>query len=167
MKQITILGSTGSIGTSTLSVIENNPDEYQVLALVAGKNANKMAQQCVTFQPKYAVMSDEQSANQLRQLLANTSCKTEILSGSHAINEIAALDEADQVMSAITGVAGLKPTLAAIEKGKRILLANKESLITSGRLFLMRWLNMVQLYCRLIVNITRFIKVYLKLSKKI
>ncbi|MCT8264917.1 1-deoxy-D-xylulose-5-phosphate reductoisomerase [Proteus terrae] len=135
MKQITILGSTGSIGTSTLSVIENNPDEYQVLALAAGKNADKMAQQCLVFQPKYAVMSDEKSANQLKQLLANTSCKTEILSGSHAINEIAALDEADQVMSAITGVAGLKPTLAAIEKGKRILLANKESLITSGRLF--------------------------------
>ncbi|MDM3675446.1 1-deoxy-D-xylulose-5-phosphate reductoisomerase, partial [Proteus mirabilis] len=65
----------------------------------------------------------------------NTSCKTEILSGSNDVNEIAALDEADQVMSAITGVAGLKPTLAAIEKGKRILLANKESLITSGRLF--------------------------------
>ncbi|MGA3695835.1 1-deoxy-D-xylulose-5-phosphate reductoisomerase [Enterobacteriaceae bacterium TYF_5] len=135
MKQITILGSTGSIGTSTLSVIENNPDEYQVLALAAGKNADKMAQQCLAFQPKYAVMSDEKSANQLKQLLANTSCKTEILSGSHSINEIAALDEADQVMSAITGVAGLKPTLAAIEKGKRILLANKESLITSGRLF--------------------------------
>lgn len=135
MKQITILGSTGSIGTSTLSVIENNPDEYQVLALAAGKNTDKMAQQCLAFQPKYAVMSDEKSANQLKQLLANTSCKTEILSGSHAINEIAALDEADQVMSAITGVAGLKPTLAAIEKGKRILLANKESLITSGRLF--------------------------------
>lgn len=135
MKQITILGSTGSIGTSTLSVIENNPDEFQVLALVAGKNATKMAQQCRAFQPKYAVMSDEKSAGELKQLLANTSCKTEILSGSNAVNEIAALDEADQVMSAITGVAGLKPTLAAIEKGKRILLANKESLITSGRLF--------------------------------
>ena len=77
-----------------------------------------MAQQCLAFQPKYAVMSDEKSANQLKQLLANTSCKTEILSGSHSINEIAALDEADQVMSAITGVAGLKPTLAAIEKAR-------------------------------------------------
>lgn len=77
----------------------------------------------------------KKSAGELKQLLANTSCKTEILSGSNAVNEIAALDEADQVMSAITGVAGLKPTLAAIEKGKRILLANKESLITSGRLF--------------------------------
>ena len=109
MKQITILGSTGSIGTSTLSVIENNPDEFQVLALVAGKNATKMAQQCRAFQPKYAVMSDEKSAGELKQLLANTSCKTEILSGSNAVNEIAALDEADQVMSAITGVAGLKP----------------------------------------------------------
>lgn len=135
MKQITILGSTGSIGTSTLSVVENNPDKYQVLALVAGKNANKMAQQCLSFNPKYAVMSDENSANQLKHLLSNTSCKTEILSGNHAINEIAALDEADQVMSAITGVAGLEPTLSAIKKGKRILLANKESLITSGRLF--------------------------------
>ncbi|MGJ3354281.1 1-deoxy-D-xylulose-5-phosphate reductoisomerase [Providencia sp. Je.9.19] len=135
MKRLTILGSTGSIGTSTLSVVRQNPDKFQVLALVAGKNVAEMASQCIEFNPKYASMADESSAQSLRRILSENNCKTEVLSGKEATIELAGLDDADQVMSAITGVAGLLPTLAAIRKGKRILLANKESLITSGRLF--------------------------------
>ncbi|GAB1439799.1 1-deoxy-D-xylulose-5-phosphate reductoisomerase [Providencia sp.] len=135
MKRLTILGSTGSIGTNTLSVVRQNPEKFQVTALVAGKNVAEMAKQCLEFNPKYASMADETSAKALRTILAENNNKTEVLSGKQAAIDLAGLDDADQVMSAITGVAGLLPTLAAIRKGKRILLANKESLITSGRLF--------------------------------
>ncbi|MFD1092330.1 1-deoxy-D-xylulose-5-phosphate reductoisomerase [Providencia vermicola] len=135
MKRLTVLGSTGSIGTNTLSVVRQNPEKFQVLALVAGKNVAEMAKQCLEFNPKYAAMADESSAKALRAILSENNNKTEVLSGKKAAIDLAGLDEADQVMSAITGVAGLLPTLAAIRKGKRILLANKESLITSGRLF--------------------------------
>ncbi|MGG4608890.1 1-deoxy-D-xylulose-5-phosphate reductoisomerase [Providencia sp. Me31A] len=135
MKRLTILGSTGSIGTNTLSVVRQNPEKFQVTALVAGKNVAEMAKQCLEFSPKYASMADEISAKALRIILAENNNKTEVLSGKQAAIDLAGLDDVDQVMSAITGVAGLLPTLSAIRKGKRILLANKESLITSGRLF--------------------------------
>ncbi|EKT53414.1 1-deoxy-D-xylulose-5-phosphate reductoisomerase [Providencia sneebia] len=135
MKRLTILGSTGSIGKSTLSVVRNNLDKFQVIALVAGQNVQELAHQCMEFNPKYASMVDETSAQLLRTILSENNCKTEVLSGRESAIQLAGLDEVDQVMSAITGVAGLLPTLAAIRKGKRILLANKESLITSGRLF--------------------------------
>ncbi|MEY0231502.1 1-deoxy-D-xylulose-5-phosphate reductoisomerase [Providencia manganoxydans] len=135
MKRLTILGSTGSIGTSTLSVVRNNPDKFKIVALVAGRNVAELAKQCLEFQPQYASMADEVSAQELRVILTDNHCKTEVLSGREAAIQLAGLDDVDQVMSAITGVAGLLPTLAAIRKGKRILLANKESLITSGRLF--------------------------------
>ncbi|CDH31801.1 1-deoxy-D-xylulose-5-phosphate reductoisomerase [Xenorhabdus bovienii] len=136
MKRLTILGSTGSIGKSTLSVVRNNLDKFQVVALVAGKNIEIMAQQCLEFHPQYAAMADAHSATVLRQLLQEQGSQTEVLSGREAICDLAALDDVDQVMSAIVGVAGLLPTLAAIRKGKQVLLANKESLITSGRLFM-------------------------------
>lgn len=135
MKRLTVLGSTGSIGTNTLSVVRQNPEKFQILALVAGKNVAEMAKQCLEFNPKYAAMADESSAQALRTILSENNNKTEVMSGKQAAIDLAGLDDADQVMSAITGVAGLLPTLAAIRKGKRILLANKESLITSGRLF--------------------------------
>ena len=135
MKRLTILGSTGSIGTNTLSVVRQNPEKFQIIALVAGKNVTEMAKQCLEFNPKYVSMADELSAKALKTILIENNCKTEVLSGKQAAIDLAGLDDADQVMSAITGVAGLLPTLAAIRKGKRILLANKESLITSGRLF--------------------------------
>ncbi|ENR5390812.1 TPA: 1-deoxy-D-xylulose-5-phosphate reductoisomerase [Providencia rettgeri] len=135
MKRLTILGSTGSIGTNTLSVVRQNPEKFQIVALVAGKNVTEMAKQCLEFNPKYVSMADELSAKALKTILIEHNCKTEVLSGKQAAIDLAGLDDADQVMSAITGVAGLLPTLAAIRKGKRILLANKESLITSGRLF--------------------------------
>ncbi|CDL82193.1 1-deoxy-D-xylulose-5-phosphate reductoisomerase [Xenorhabdus szentirmaii] len=136
MKRLTILGSTGSIGKSTLSVVRNNPEKFRIVALVAGKNVEEMARQCLEFTPQYAAMADEQSANALRQLLLEQGSQTEVFSGKYAICDLAALDDVDQVMSAIVGIAGLLPTLAAIRKGKQVLLANKESLITSGRLFM-------------------------------
>lgn len=136
MKQMTILGSTGSVGTSTLSVVRSNPDDFTVKALVAGRNVDVMAQQCLEFQPAYASMADEASARALRAILAEQGCHTEVLSGQDAAIELAALDDVDQVMSAIVGAAGLLPTLAAVRAGKQVLLANKESLVTCGRIFM-------------------------------
>ncbi|WP_350306754.1 1-deoxy-D-xylulose-5-phosphate reductoisomerase [Photorhabdus viridis] len=136
MKRLTILGSTGSIGKSTLAVVRNHPDKFEITALAAGKNVQVMAEQCLEFKPQYAAMADEVSAKELRQLLIEQGCKTEVLFGEQAACDLAALSDVDQVMSAIVGVAGLLPTLAAIRAGKQILLANKESLITSGRFFM-------------------------------
>lgn len=136
MKQLTILGSTGSIGNSTLSVVRANPELFKVTALVAGRNVREMAQQCLEFSPRYAAMSDEHSAKSLRLLLAEQGSDTEVYSGETAACELAALDDVDQVMAAIVGIAGLPSTLAAIRAGKQVLLANKESLITCGKLFM-------------------------------
>ncbi|KGM27120.1 1-deoxy-D-xylulose-5-phosphate reductoisomerase [Photorhabdus luminescens] len=136
MKRLTILGSTGSVGKSTLTVVRNHPDKFKVTALAAGKNIQVMAEQCLEFRPQYAAMADEVSAKELRQLLIEQGCKTEVFFGEQAACDLAALNDVDQVMSGIVGVAGLLPTLAAIRAGKQILLANKESLITSGRFFM-------------------------------
>jgi len=136
MKQMTILGSIGAGGTSTLSVVRSNPDAFAVKALIAGHNVDVMAQQCIEFRPAYASMADETSARALRTILAEQGVKTEVLSGENAAIELAALDDVDQVMSAIVGAAGLLPTLAAVRAGKQILLANKESLVTCGRIFM-------------------------------
>lgn len=136
MKQLTILGSTGSVGRSTLSVVRSNPDAFSVRALVAGNNVQAMAEQCLEFSPAYASMADETSAAALRIILQQQGSKTEVMSGINAACELAALDEVDQVMSAIVGAAGLLPTLAAVKAGKRVLLANKESLVTCGRIFM-------------------------------
>ncbi|AEX50830.1 1-deoxy-D-xylulose-5-phosphate reductoisomerase [Rahnella aquatilis] len=136
MKKMTILGSTGSVGTSTLSVVRSNPDDFSVKALVAGRNVDVMAQQCLEFHPAYASMADESSARALRAILAEQGSRTEVLSGPDAATELAALDDVDQVMSSIVGAAGLLPTLAAVRAGKQVLLANKESLVTCGRIFM-------------------------------
>ncbi len=136
MKQLTLLGSTGSIGCSTLDVVRHNPDRFAVTALVAGKNVARMAEQCLEFTPRYAVMDDDACARELNALLTEHGSRTEVLSGQQAACDMAALDEVDQVMAAIVGAAGLLPTLAAIRAGKRVLLANKESLVTCGRLFM-------------------------------
>jgi len=136
MKQLTLLGSTGSIGCSTLDVVRHNPDRFAVTALVAGKNVARMAEQCLEFTPRYAVMDDAACARELKALLTEHGSRTEVLSGQQAACDMAALDEVDQVMAAIVGAAGLLPTLAAIRAGKRVLLANKESLVTCGRLFM-------------------------------
>ncbi|MBE2896688.1 1-deoxy-D-xylulose-5-phosphate reductoisomerase [Pasteurellaceae bacterium HPA106] len=136
MQNITLLGSTGSIGKSTLSVIANNPDKFRAFALVGGQNTALMTQQCQQFQPHFAVMADERAAQTLRDNLTQLGLKTEVRSGEQAICEIAAHEQADQVMAAIVGAAGLAPTLSAIRAGKKVLLANKESLVTCGQLFI-------------------------------
>lgn len=136
MKNITILGSTGSIGCSTLAVIRQNPTLYKAYALVGGKNVVKMTQQCQEFKPKYVAMVDQHAASELKANLINLNLDIDVFSGDEAICDLAQLPEVDQVMAAIVGAAGLKPTLAAIKKGKCILLANKESLVTCGHLFM-------------------------------
>lgn len=136
MKKITILGSTGSIGTNALSIIQKNAHLFKVIALVANKNVTTMLQQCEIFSPDWVAMSDKKSANILRKKLKNRKIKTHVLSGEKAICELASLPETDQVIAAIVGTAGLLPILSAIYAGKTILLANKESLITCGYLFM-------------------------------
>ena len=124
MKQLTILGSTGSIGCSTLDVVRHNPEHFRVVALVAGKNVARMVEQCLEFSPRYAVMDDEASAKLLKTMLQQQGSRTEVLSGQQAACDMAAREDGDQVMAAIVGAAGLLPTLAAIRAGKTILLAN-------------------------------------------
>lgn len=136
MKKVVILGSTGSIGKSTLSVIEKNAEQYQVFALVGGKNVELMAAQCLLFQPQFAALDDENAAHELKNHLAQLNVKTEVLAGQKAICELSAHPEADMVMAAIVGAAGLLPTLAAVKAGKKVLLANKESLVTCGQIFI-------------------------------
>lgn len=135
-QNLVILGSTGSIGTSTLSVVEHNPEKYHAFALVGGRNVNLMVEQCMKFQPEFAALDDESAAKNLREKLTALGSKTQVLSGQKAICELAAHEQADQVMAAIVGAAGLLPTLSAVEAGKRVLLANKESLVTCGQLFI-------------------------------
>ncbi|MGL4978190.1 MAG: 1-deoxy-D-xylulose-5-phosphate reductoisomerase, partial [Plesiomonas sp.] len=136
MMKLTILGSTGSIGVNTLAVVEQNPEKFDVFALAAGRNVELMAAQCLTFHPRFAAMSDLVAARRLRQLLQEHGSNTEVLEGDEGVCTLAGMPEADQVMAAIVGASGLLPTLSAIRAGKRILLANKESLVTCGRLFL-------------------------------
>lgn len=133
--KLTILGATGSIGDSTFNVLLQNVDLYDVVALVGGRNAAKMAELVRKWMPKHVVMVDERAAKEL-QLILGTVADINIMSGEQAMCDVAALDEVDTVMSAIVGAAGLRPTMAAIKAGKRVLLANKESLVMSGQLFI-------------------------------
>jgi len=135
MQRMVILGATGSIGTSTLSVIESNPDAYSVYALVANTNVDKMLALCETHRPQIAHMVDGQAAKSLKQRLP-ASLNVEITTGEDQLNDIVSASCVDSVMAAIVGAAGLMPTLAAVRAGKRVLLANKESLVMSGRLFI-------------------------------
>jgi 1-deoxy-D-xylulose-5-phosphate reductoisomerase len=136
MKGITILGSTGSIGVNTLNVIAQHRDKYKVIALAANNNVKVLGEQCLAWNPAYAVMSDADSARQLGQVLQNRGLATKILSGNEGLEQVAQLVETDYVMASIVGAAGLLPTLAAARAGKRVLLANKEALVMSGRLFM-------------------------------
>ncbi|HDV7284520.1 1-deoxy-D-xylulose-5-phosphate reductoisomerase [Mannheimia glucosida] len=136
MKKLVILGSTGSIGKSTLSVVDHNPNQYEVFALVGGKNVELMLEQCRQYQPTFAAMDDEKAAQALKTALATLGSKTEVLAGQAAICELAAHSEVDMVMAAIVGAAGLLPTLSAVKAGKTVLLANKESLVTCGQIFI-------------------------------
>ncbi|MDX8379066.1 MAG: 1-deoxy-D-xylulose-5-phosphate reductoisomerase [Gallionella sp.] len=136
MQKLTILGSTGSIGASTLDVVARHPDKYQVIALTAHRQIDSLFRQCRQFKPRYAVLLDETSAARLRVLLSDAQLTTEVLSGVDALVTVSALPEVDTVMAAIVGAAGLRPTLAAAYAGKKILLANKETLVMAGNVFM-------------------------------
>ena len=135
MKQVTILGATGSIGSSALDVIARHPDRYALHALTANTNVGQMAKICQIHRPRYAVMSDQQSAEQLDKILSGSGT-TETISGAAALDKVASDTEVDIVMAAIVGSIGLMPTLAAVRAGKRVLLANKEALVMAGSLFM-------------------------------
>ncbi|WP_417505580.1 1-deoxy-D-xylulose-5-phosphate reductoisomerase [Marinomonas gallaica] len=133
MQKICLLGATGSIGSSTLDVIAQYPEQFQLMSVAANTNVDRMAEICQRFKPERAVMGSEQARDALAQRCLGLS--TEFEWGHEAMESIAS-DGCDQVMAAIIGFAGLRPTLAAIRAGKRVLLANKESLVTAGRLFM-------------------------------
>lgn len=132
---ITLLGSTGSIGEQTLDVIARHPDRYRVFALTAHQNHAKLFHQCRQFHPRYAVLVDAAAAKQLQTRLAEENIPTEVLTGAGALEAVARSDEVTVVLAAIVGASGLLPTLAALETGKRVLLANKEALVMAGPLF--------------------------------
>jgi 1-deoxy-D-xylulose-5-phosphate reductoisomerase len=136
VQYVTVLGSTGSIGVSTLDVIARHPDRYRVFALCAHQQVDALFVQCQQFQPRYAVLKDEVLAAQLRARLSESSIQTEVLAGPEALAEMAGHPEVAIVMAAIVGAAGLAPALAAARAGKKILLANKESLVMAGSLFM-------------------------------
>ena len=137
MEKVTILGATGSIGLSTLDVLARHPDRFEVFALTANVNVGRLAQQCSQFNPRYAVLADAGRAEALRERLASAeNIRTEVLVGEEGLSFVAAHDAVDVVMAAIVGAAGLAPTLAAVEAGKKVLLANKEALVMAGGLFM-------------------------------
>jgi 1-deoxy-D-xylulose-5-phosphate reductoisomerase len=133
MKRIAILGSTGSIGCSSLRVIEAHPEAYQVTALAAGKNVGLLAEQIRKFSPLVVAVLGDEEAESLKKRL-DGGHKTKIVSGREGFNHLATLEEVDTVISAITGAAGLVPTIAAIQAGKNIALANKETMVMAGPL---------------------------------
>ncbi|MBT8585373.1 1-deoxy-D-xylulose-5-phosphate reductoisomerase [Polynucleobacter paneuropaeus] len=135
-RRIAILGSTGSIGTNTLDVIRAHPERFEVVALTAAKQVERLAEQCVEFKPRVAVVSDAGSAKKLCELLLAKQVSTQVLYGPDALITAVLESDCDTVMAAIVGAAGLLPTLAAAKAGKRILLANKEALVMSGNLFM-------------------------------
>ena len=132
---VTILGSTGSIGTNTLDVVQRHADRFRVVALTANQNVEGLFQQCVTHEPDFAVIADPEAAERLSDRLRSAGRPVEVLAGMAGLERVAALPETDCVMAAIVGAAGLLPTLAAARAGKRVLLANKEALVMAGPLF--------------------------------
>lgn len=132
---ITVLGATGSIGVSTLDVVSRHPQAYRVFALTAERKWQLLATQCLQHNPRYAVIRDPQAALLLEQALRQQGCATEVLQGDTALEQVAAHPDVDLVMAAIVGAAGLLPTLAAVNAGKKVLLANKEVLVMAGGLF--------------------------------
>jgi 1-deoxy-D-xylulose-5-phosphate reductoisomerase len=136
VQQLVILGSTGSIGESTLDVVSRYPDRFQVFALTACRSVDKMFEQCLRFTPRYAVMIEQRAVDRLRTQLATAGSQTEVLCGSSCLEEVARAPEVTVVMAAIVGAAGLPASLAAAEAGKKILLANKEALVMAGSLFM-------------------------------
>lgn len=136
MQNIVILGSTGSIGCNTLDVIRQHKDKYKVIALIAKSQHNKLFDQCIEFEPEYAILLDLEAAKYLADKLKLHDSKTQVLSDFEAINQMVQLPNVDIVMSAIVGADGLMPTFNAIKADKKVLLANKESLIAGGKLIM-------------------------------
>ena len=136
VQNLTILGSTGSIGVSTLDVIRRHPQRYRVVALCAHSQIDRLFEQCLEFRPRYAVVKDSELAADLKIRLQAAECPTSVESGPEALVRMASLQEVDTVMAAIVGAAGLSPALAAAVSGKKILLANKEALVMAGPVFM-------------------------------
>ena len=133
---LTILGSTGSIGESTLDVVSRHPEKFRVFALAGHRQVDKLAAQCKQFRPEYAVVGDAGHAAELEKKLKQEGISTQVLYGAQALIDVASADEVSGVMCAIVGAAGLPSALAAAHKGKTIYLANKETLVVSGALFM-------------------------------
>lgn len=136
MKAITILGSTGTIGVNTLDVLSRHPDRFRVVALTANTDVESLAAQCQQWRPEYAVMADASAAEGLQSRLAESGTPVQVIAGAAGLERVVTLPEVDYVMAGIVGAAGLLPNLAAARAGKRVLLANKESLVMSGHLFM-------------------------------
>lgn len=134
MRKITVLGSTGSIGTQTLDVVRKNPGDFDVVALTAGSNVERMAEQIAEFHPRYAVMKDEETAGRLKEMVRVSGCK--IMSGMDSFVEVSTLPEISIVVAAMVGMIGLRPVIEAIQAGKDIALANKETLVTAGHIIM-------------------------------
>lgn len=135
MRQVTILGATGSIGLSTLDVVRRHPDRFRIFALTACRQVNAMLDLCREYRPRYAVMADLASAAKLAERVP-ADWGVEVLGGPEGLVQVASDGECDTVVAAIVGAAGLESTLAAVRAGKRVLLANKEALVMSGKLFM-------------------------------
>jgi 1-deoxy-D-xylulose-5-phosphate reductoisomerase len=135
-RRIAILGSTGSVGVNTLDVVARHPGRFKVIALTAYRQIDALFRQCIQFHPQYAVVGDAGSAEQLSTRLRAAGGATEVLCGEQALEQVAALPQVDTVMAAIVGIAGLRATFAAVQAGKRVLLANKEALVTAGPVFM-------------------------------
>ncbi|XLY86819.1 1-deoxy-D-xylulose-5-phosphate reductoisomerase [Ectopseudomonas mendocina] len=136
VQQVTVLGATGSIGLSTLDVIARHPERYQVFALTGFSRLAELQALCVRHRPRYAVVPDAESARELQSHLRAAGLQTEVLVGEEGLCAVSADKAVDCVMAAIVGAAGLRPTLAAVQAGKKVLLANKEALVMSGALFM-------------------------------
>ena len=136
IQHITVLGASGTIGVNTLDVVARHPDRFRVVALTGHTQLERLFEQCLRFNPQYAVLLDGISEEQLQHKLKHAGLATEVMYGIEAMEQVASLPQVDVVMAAIVGAAGLRPALAAARAGKRILLANKETLVMSGNIFM-------------------------------
>ncbi len=136
LRHLAILGSTGSVGVNTLDVVARHRDRFQVVALTAHHQIDLLFRQCIAFEPQYAVIGEAHDAEQLQTRLRAHGNATVVLHGVQALEEVAGLPQVDTVMAAIVGIAGLRSSFAAVQTGKRVLLANKEALVTAGPVFM-------------------------------
>ena len=168
MKQaqcITILGSTGSIGTSTLDVLARHPGQYRIHALTASSQVDVMLAQCVRFSPEFAVMVQEEPAKLLAEKVKAEGLSVRVLWGPEALDQVASDPQVDSVMAAIVGAAGLSPCIAAARAGKRLMLANKEALVVGGDVSFELFKKAALCCCRLTVNTPPFSSLYQRIQR--